>query len=150
MPHLDCDQQPEGWRPRYPDPALVDPDRPGLRAHRYPPNQLHGWVFGQREVWVDFYGNEIEIGTTGSMSDAYVANVLAFARGQADRIREMVVLDLLIDLLLGQLERLHAEEAHLDLHVLRDACSAYEIDADAWLERTPLIQELKRRLEERP
>lgn len=22
-----------GWQPRYPDPALADPARPGLRAH---------------------------------------------------------------------------------------------------------------------
>lgn len=133
----------QSWQPRHPDPALVDPDRPGLRAHRHPPNRLHGWVFGQHQVWVDFYGNEIATRSTRSMPLDYVANVIAFARGQADRIRELVVLDLLSD----QLERLHAGK-HLDPRALRDASSAYDVDAIAWLERTPLIQELNRRLKE--
>ncbi|MDX6453465.1 MAG: hypothetical protein QOH16_3514 [Gaiellaceae bacterium] len=60
----DEDSRPErhGWRPRHPDPALVDPDAAGLRAHRHPPNRLHPFVFMQAGVWVDVWGNETDSG----------------------------------------------------------------------------------------
>ena len=141
-----ADDQPEtrGWRPRYPDPALVDPDRPGLRVHRHPQNQLQAWVFRQpvAEWWVDFWGNEHLIRT---MSDEHVANVLAFIRERASRIRDMVVLDLLSE----QVERLQTG-VRPDHRALHDTYTAYDYTPAAWLERTPLFQALTRRLERRP
>jgi hypothetical protein len=131
-----------GWRPRHPDPALVDPDAPGLRAHRHPPNRLHAFVFAQQRdfVWVDYWGNEIEI---ESMSAEYVRNVLAFTRGQAARIREIVAPDLALD----QLAALVAGAAS-DPDVVRDALTAYDLDAIAWLEQTPLLQALNKLVED--
>lgn len=60
------------WTPR-PDPALADPQRPGLRPHRHEPDRLHGWVFLQHHVWVDSWSNEHEIET---MAGDYVAKVI--------------------------------------------------------------------------
>jgi hypothetical protein len=124
-----------GWRPR-PDPALVNPDTPGLRAHRHPPNRLHAWVFTQQDLWVDYWGNELEL---KSMSAEYVQNVLAFTRGQAARIREIVDPDLALD----QLAALVAGAAS-DPDIVRDASTAYDLDAIAWVEQTPLVRALKK------
>lgn len=138
MPGSDDRPEPEVWRPHHPDPALVDPNRPGLHARQHPRNRLHAWVFSQHQVWVDYWGNQIEIET---MSDEYVANVLGFCQAQADRIRDLVALDLLI----GQLERLLVWSSP-DLVTLNDICAAYELTAVSWLEQTPLFQALHRRL----
>jgi hypothetical protein len=62
-----------------PDPALTDPGRPGLRPHRHTPDHLHGWVFLQHQVWVDYWGNEHEIEL---MAGDYVANVIGFCKAQ--------------------------------------------------------------------
>jgi hypothetical protein len=121
------------WHPRHPDPALLNPDAPGLRAHRHPPNRLHAWVFVQRTVWVDFWGNEHAL---VSMNDDYLRNVLAFVRGDASRIRDIVVLDLVIE----QLLRVVAG-VPFDPDAGR-ASSAYEIEAATWLEQTPLVRTL--------
>jgi hypothetical protein len=126
----------QGWRPRYRDPALVDPDAPGLRAHRQPPNRLHAWVFTQQDLWVDYFGNEIEI---EKMSAEYVVNVLAFTQAQAGRIRDIAVLDLVTE----QLARLVAG-APSDPDTFRHAFSAYDLDAVAWLEQTPLVRALNK------
>jgi hypothetical protein len=120
------------WRPR-PDPALLNPNAPGLRAHRHPPNRLHAWVFAQQTVWVDYWGNEHAL---GSMEAACIDNVLAFVRRDASRIRDIVVLDLVIEQLLRV-----AAGAPFDPDAGR-ASSAYEIDAATWLEQTPLVRTL--------
>src|SRR5579872_1656485 len=74
------------WEPR-PDPAVNDPDRPGLRPHRHPPKKLHPWVFLQAEVWVDYWGNEHEVAL---MADDYIANVTAFCEERASLIWVLV------------------------------------------------------------
>lgn len=130
----------DGWRRRYPDPALANPDMPGLRAHCHPPNRLHGWVFVQQTVWVDIWGNEIAI---GSMSGEYVRNVLAFARGQAGRIQEIVAPDLALDRLAAAL----FDEAASSPHLGSDASTADDLAASAWLDQTPLMQALNRLVE---
>jgi hypothetical protein len=66
------------WTPR-PDPAVTHPGRPGLRPHRHTPDHLHGWVFLQHQVWVDYWGNEHEIEL---MAGDYVANVILFCEAQ--------------------------------------------------------------------
>lgn len=121
------------WHPRHPDPALLNPNAPGLRAHRHPPNRLHAWVFAQQTVWVDYWGNEHAL---VSMNDDYLRNVLGFVRADAGRIRDIVVLDLVIEQLLRV-----AAGAPFDPDAAR-ASSAYEIDAATWLEQTPLVRTL--------
>jgi hypothetical protein len=132
-----ADQTPSGsshaeWRP-CPDPALLNPNAPGLRAHRHPPNRLHAWVFAQQALWVDYWGNELAL---GSMADDYIHNVLALVRGDASRIRDIVVLDLVIEQLLRV-----ATGTPSDPDAVRPS-SAYEIDAATWLEQTPLVRTL--------
>src|SRR5579862_9985258 len=70
-----------------PDPAIHDPNRPGLRPHRHPPNKLHAWVFLQDEVWVDYWGNEQEISL---MEPAYAEAVIDFCLARAIWIRGLV------------------------------------------------------------
>jgi hypothetical protein len=77
------------WKPR-PDPALTRPLRVGVRPHLHPPDRLHGWVFLQHQVWVDYWGNEHEV---EQMPLSYVANVISFCEGQAERIRLLVLLE---------------------------------------------------------
>jgi hypothetical protein len=74
------------WIPR-PDPALQAPLPRSIRPHRHHPNKLHGWVFLQNEVWVDYWGNEHEI---DSMPRDYVANVVGFCEKRAARIQVIV------------------------------------------------------------
>jgi hypothetical protein len=121
------------WRPRHPDPALLNPNAPGLRAHRHPPNRLHTWVFAQQTVWVDYWGNEL---TLTQMAADYLVNVLRFVRGDGDRIRDFVVLDLVIEQLLRV-----ATGTPSDPDAVRPS-SAYETDAATWLEQTPLVRTL--------
>jgi hypothetical protein len=77
------------WTPR-PDPAEADLQRPGLRPHRHPANRLHGWVFLQHQVWVDYWGNEHEIEL---MSLDYVDNVIRFCHRQTPRIALLIAAD---------------------------------------------------------
>lgn len=132
-----ADQTPGGgsppeWRP-CPDPALLNPNAPGLRAHRHPRNRLQPWVFAQQTVWVDYWGNEFAL---GSMANDYLRNVLGFVRADAGRIRDFVALDLVIEQLLRV-----ATGTPSDPDAVRPS-SAYEIDAASWLEQTLLVQAL--------
>lgn len=127
------------WRPR-PDPALTDPRQSGLRAHRHPPNRLHAWLFLQHQVWVDYWGNEHEI---ESMNRGYIANVVGFCRRQADRIRFLVTLELLEQLVLG----LPVPAPSL-VELLESACDEAATDLDL-LDETALLRALHRRLGER-
>ena len=130
---------PTVWRPRHPDPALTEPARPGLHAHRFPPDRLHTFVFLQHQVWVDFYGNEVEI---ESMSRDYAAAVVAFCQMQAARIRRLVVFVRLVDQIVAVCAGVYPDERVLD------ECEAATLIAPAeWLEQTPLIRALRRRLE---
>jgi hypothetical protein len=89
----------------------------------------------QEDVWVDYLGNELEL---SSMSAPHVRNLLAFTRGQAARIREMVDPDLALD----QLPALVAGLAS-DPDLVRDAEAGYNRGAIASLERTPLVRALQ-------
>lgn len=67
---------------------------PGVRPVLHEPDRLWGWVFGQHQVWVDRHGSEHEI---DSMPIAYVRNVIAFCQLRAVRIRQLVEIDVLVD-----------------------------------------------------
>jgi hypothetical protein len=96
-------------------------------------------VFDQQRVWVDFWGNEIAL---GSMNDDCLVNVLAFVRADASRIRDIAVLNLVTE----QLARL-AAGAPSEPDVFRHAFSAYDVDAVAWLDQMPLMQALSKLVE---
>jgi hypothetical protein len=125
------------WTPR-PDPAIHDPDRPGLRPHVHEPNHLWPWVFDQDEVWVDYWGNEHEIAL---MNLSYVEHVVSFCRERATRIW---LLDLaetvaLVEELDDPDEIEEAVAEYLEL--------GYETDDPIdWLEQTPVISALRCRL----
>ena len=110
----------------------------GVRPGLHEPDRLWPWVFGQHQVWVDIHGAEHEI---ESMQLDYVQNVIAFCQSRARDIRQIVELDQLYEVfdLLS-----HGEvEAAAVLHcALRDGA---ENDQD-WLEQTPLLAALRRRL----
>jgi hypothetical protein len=130
-------------RQRRPDPALLrSAERPrGVRFHRHVENQLHSWVFGQHQVWVDYYGNEHEI---ESMPLGYVANVVAFCRERAEWIRAITLADEMMDgidaALAGRFDLLHK------LPPIKLTAPGAELE---WLEQTPLIVALRQRLEGR-
>ena len=130
----------EGCRfdPR-PDPALSEPARAGLRVHCHPPDRLHAWVFGQHQVWVDYWGNEHEIET---MPLEYVRNVIGFCRRQAWRILVFAFLDALEACITARADEGEANAAVAELEALVEASS----DPGAWLEQTPLLRALRRRL----
>lgn len=123
------------WKPR-PDPALTLPLRPGLRPHCHPPDSLWGWVFVQHQVWVDYWGNEHEI---GSMPLDYVANVIGFCEERAERIHTIVTLDALCNVLAALLA------GDRDFAWQADQLSLAEEEPLDWLQRTPLLQALARR-----
>ena len=123
------------WKPR-PDPALTVPLQPGLRAHRHPPDHLRGWVFVQRHIWVDYWGNEHEI---GSMPLDYIANVIHSCEERAERIHTIVMLDALCSVLAAQLA------GDRDFAWQADQLSLAEEEPFDWLRRTPLLQALARR-----
>ncbi len=124
------------WRPLFPDPALSEPERPGLRPHRHRPNRLWPWLFEQHQVWVDYYGNEQEI---ESMSAAYAANVLAFCHLEAGRIC-LLALERMLERELGR----RASDPELA------SALAAAGEPHAFLEQTPLVRALRRRLEDVP
>jgi hypothetical protein len=126
---------PHNWQPR-PDPGLSGAPPLGLRPHRHPPNHLHGWVFVQRKVWVDYWGNEHEI---ESMPLDYVANVIRFCEERAERIHTIVSFDALCDVLVDLL----VDGTDFARHAKR--LSLGEEEPLDWLRRTPLLQALERR-----
>ena len=127
------------WRPR-PDPAVTDPNRPGLRAHRHVGNTLYGWVFAQDEVWVDYWGNEHEIAL---MAPDYVANVIAFCVERAAHIHALAYVDALGGVIAKRIANGAAMSVDGETLPL-DLCD----EPERWLETTPLMAELRRRLAE--
>ena len=135
------------WIPR-PDPALNVPLPVGVRPHCHPPNLLQGWVFLQHQVWIDYWGNEHEI---GSMPLDYVANVIDFCEERAGRIRLIAFAE--------AAKRASAEasrgnqDAGANLLSFADAISGGSDDPFApetaveWLHTTPLLRALSLRLE---
>ena len=104
--------------------------RRGIRPHLHEPNRLWPWVFKQHQVWVDVHGTEHEI---ESMPLDYVENVMRFCRGRAVWIYVLVVDGREDGELLG-------EESD-------DPALPEEIDFNDWLEQTPLMHALRRRLD---
>ncbi|MDX6465364.1 MAG: hypothetical protein QOI27_404 [Gaiellaceae bacterium] len=109
----------------------INTPRPGIRPLMHEPNRLWPWVFRQHQVWVDINGSEHEI---ESMPRDYVANVIRFCRGRAVWIYLLVEHEGEDDL------KPEWEEAEAE----RDALS---IDFARWLEATPLMRALRRRVE---
>lgn len=130
------------WQPR-PDPAVHDPDRPGLRPHRHPPDELHSWVFVQDEVWVDYWGNEHEIAL---MAGDYVANVVAFCEERALWIWALVAGELMA----GEVEEVIRGWREADARTATVTLPGFVPPADrdaalAWLHTLPLLKALRAR-----
>lgn len=84
------------WKAQ-PDPALSRSRPLGLHPHQHDRDRLHGWVFLQHQVWVDYWGNEHEIEL---MASDYVQNVIAFCEARCERIQLVVCAELLYRALL--------------------------------------------------
>jgi hypothetical protein len=133
------------WTPR-PDPALTDPARPGLHPHRHEPDQLHGWVFLQHQLWVDYWGNEHEIEV---MPGDYVANVVGFCERQTLGIALIVWAEVAYRRLLhrsglGPPPTPPIRELAARLDEIRRSGEGSLRD---WLHELPLLQALARRLD---
>lgn len=102
----------------------------GIRPHMHEPNRLWPWVFAQHQIWVDVHGTEHEI---ESMPLDYVQNVIRFCRRRAVWIYVLAADD-------RDDEELLDEGA--DEPTLPDG-----IDFNDWLEQTPLMRALRRRLD---
>jgi hypothetical protein len=126
------------WTPR-PDPARRDPLPPGLRPRLHTPDRLYGWVFLQHQVWVDYWGNEHEI---DSMHANYRTNVIAFCEQRAERIQEIVTMELLRRALLHLLGT-GADPAVLELEML-DRIARDGTVPTGWLHSLPLLRALAR------
>lgn len=105
----------------------------GIRPLMHEPNRLWPWVFRQHQVWVDINGSEHEI---ESMPRDYVANVIRFCRRRAVWIYVLV-----------ETERYDEEMEELDEEDRRRDVDPLAIDFVGWLEETPLMRALRRRLE---
>jgi hypothetical protein len=125
-------EQPEVDPASFPTFRVMDNDAPrrGIRPHMHEPNRLWPWVFEQHQVWVDVHGDEHEI---ECMPRDYVENVIRFCRGRAVWIYVLVSSH-------GDDEELLDEE-DADLTLLDG------IDFNGWLEGTPLMRALRRRLD---
>ena len=95
------------------------------------PNRLWPWVFRQHQVWVDINGTEHEI---ESMPLDYVENVVGFCVRRAVWIYALVA----------------SEDAEVDVCDLEWGPQGDDrlliVHAAAWLEETPLMRALRRRL----
>lgn len=94
------------------------------------PNRLWPWVFEQHQVWVDVNGTEHEI---ESMPLDYVENVIRFCRRRAVSIYVLVADG-------------RDHEGSLDMESDEPPLSV-GIDFNGWLEQTPLMRALRRRLD---
>jgi hypothetical protein len=117
----------------WPDPAL-EPARPGLRAHRHPPNRLHLWALDQHQVWVDLYGNEHEI---ESMRLDDVESALARLLEHACFMHTLRVCDLYLEAIERSLEGDNSGTARLE-----EAEHLEELDPVEWLEGSSLVRAL--------
>jgi hypothetical protein len=113
---------------------------PGVRLHMHEPDHMWPWVFRQHQVWVDFLGSEHEI---ESMAIEYVQNVQNFCRKRAEQIRTLVYIDWVARALELALNGAGVEGARAAL----EPQSEIEGDPEEWLESTPLMIALRRRLE---
>jgi len=118
--------------------APPPPDGPGVRRGRHPPDRLHSWVFLQRQVWVDYRGDEHEI---DSMSGEYARAVITFCERCAQRIMLMHALDLLAE----SFEVLVLGVCRCHLVHLRQYAPRVDETAEDWLQGTPLLDALKHR-----
>ena len=120
-----------------------------MRPHCHEPNLLHGWVFLQNQVWVDYWGNEHEIEL---MPLDYVANVIAFCELRAGRIRLIVLAEaaqrLFDAVTLGDDGFTDANLAAFADAVGREPNDLFAHEtAVEWLHTTPLLGALSQRLE---
>jgi hypothetical protein len=113
---------------------------PGVRLHVHEPDHLWPWVFRQHQVWVDFHGSEHEI---ESMTLLYIGNVIAFCRERAEQIRTLVYIDWVARALELALNGAGVEGARAALEAEPEITG----DPEEWLEATPLMLALRRRIE---
>jgi len=117
--------------------------RPGIHPRKHPPNRFHGWVVDQHQVWVDFNGNEHEI---EQMPTEHVRNVIGFCHEQADRIRAIADQQLIMETLPGAVTLPGAASGWtatvVELH------HRHTLPAERWLDQTPLLLALRRRLDD--
>jgi hypothetical protein len=112
---------------------------PGVRLHVHEPDHMWPWILRQHQVWVDFHGSEHEI---ESMTIEYVQNVQNFCRERAEQIRTLVYIDWVARALELALNGAGVEGARAAL----EHQPAIEGDPEEWLETTPLMLALRRRL----
>jgi hypothetical protein len=107
-----------------------------IRPFMHEPNRLWPWVFRQHQVWVDVNGSEHEI---ESMPFEYVENVIGFC------LRRAVWIYVLVE---------HEDEDDASAPELEWAAEGDDrllmVHAAHWLQETPLMRALRRRLDRRP
>lgn len=113
--------------------------RPGVRLNIHPPDHMWAWVFRQHQVWVDRHGSEHEI---ESMDTQYVENVIRFCRERAAQIHALVYVERVGEAVTLMLRGGSAEDAQGSLEDAPDP----DADPEGWLETTPLMLALRRRL----
>lgn len=107
----------------------------GSEAHEQ--DTVQPWLLYQHQRWVDFFGREHEIET---MPLPHVEQALSFCRERADRLWQLNLCSAIFN----------AIGAHLGQGGDEMAASALLAEAEGqepseWLERTPLLEALKRR-----
>jgi hypothetical protein len=134
-----CDELAEAaelWTPRLPRRISR-----GVRLERHPPNQIHGWVFRQAEVWVDFHGNEHDI---SSLSRDYTAAIIVFCQRRANRLATICMLDALIE----AYEVVFHDRNDEQLDQMLEHAPRADEPAIVWLERSPFMVALRHRLDQ--
>jgi hypothetical protein len=111
-----------------------DTHRRGIRPLLHEPNRLWPWVFRQHQVWVDVNGSEHEI---ESMPLDYVENVIRFCR------RRAVWIYVLIE---TEEDNSNTEATDEINETAQRDDGTIPIDFVSWLEGTPLMRALRRRL----
>lgn len=113
--------------------------RLGVRKHVYQPNMIWPWVFRQGEVWVDVEGSEH---TIHWMPFDEVEQAISFCRRQAERIRGLCYIEWVGR---GFEFKLHGVPLDGAL-ALAGVKPDLEADPQDWMEATPLLRALIRRL----
>ena len=115
--------------------------RPGVRERVYQPNMIWPWVFRQAEVWVDPYGSEHEIAL---MPLGELECAIKFCYFEAERIRNLCYVEWI-----GRGFDLKLNGVRLDLALtLAGPKPDTAGDPREWIEATPVLGALRRRLDE--
>jgi hypothetical protein len=115
---------------------------PGVRPRLYEPDVLWGWVFLQHLIWVNIRGDAVEVEW---MDLGYVANVVEFCRVRATRIRAIVNAERICTIA----ELVFTGDFEGGIQLWDEFESERTLTDLAWLETTPLMRALRRRLDRR-